>query len=507
MNRRFFQGACLLTAAVAVLASCGSDDALNPTQESAQIITLAVANTGDNFLATRAGRQLYSSEAKQDINKVKVVICRLGDLPSSVTTNEGLTAQVLSSNSLSLYGEKTIVAQKVFSPWMNNGVSSTYSNATNGSGRLASWTLAAADQITTEGVYMAYAVGYNDSEYAAYSSFDGATKSSNFTFPLSIAQNTATTGEVAPKVYEVFAGSAPFVVTKKTVTEGTSSSDAYQFNVSLTLHRQVAGTIGYFTNIPVKGNADHATAVGTKLRLVASNRSDNAVFAAFNSAYTGGAGTPTTTTSDVKYVVNGYDNTSKTQTANAKFYGSTTNDAYTVYEVALSSWFTGNDATNGMDTNGDGLLNSSDTWTNAINSENTTPNVKTGTVLAGSFLFPFALDGSKPTFQLQMLDSNGDIIRYWNIRLQSATGSSDSQIGKKASLVSSNGTSTENSTGESAVNYSVLRNHLYSIGARNKGDGGGTEEGDDDKAQDLNNETLILRVNDNWEMIHQMDID
>lgn len=505
MNRRFFQGACLLTAAVAVLASCGSDDALNPTQESAQVITLAVANTGDNFLATRAGRQLYSSEAKQDINKVKVVIYQLqNSLPEGVTTNEQLTADNLSS--MTLYGEKTIVAQKVFSPWMNNGVSSTYSNATNGSGRLASWTLAAADQITTEGVYMAYAVGYNDSEYAAYSSFDAATKSSSFTFPLSIAQNTATTGEVAPKVYEVFAGSAPFVVTKKQVTEG-GSEYSYQFNVSLTLHRQVAGTIGYFTNIPVKGNADNADKTGTKLRLVASNRSDNAVFAAFNSAYTGGAGTPTTTTSDVKYVVNGYDNTSKTQTANAKFYGSTTNDAYTVYEVALSSWFTGNDATNGMDTNGDGLLNSSDTWTNAINSENTTPNVKTGTVLAGSFLFPFALDGSKPTFQLQMLDSNGDIIRYWNIRLQSATGSSDSQIGKKASLVSSNGTSTENSTGESAVNYSVLRNHLYSIGARNKGDGGGTEEGDDDKAQDLNNETLILRVNDNWEMIHQMDID
>ena len=507
MNRRFFQGACLLTAAVAVLASCGSDDALNPTQESAQVITLAVANTGDNFLATRAGRQLYSSEAKQDINKVKVVIYQLQNgLPEGVTTNEGLTETVLKG--MTLYGEKSIVAQKVFSPWMNNGVSSTYSNATNGSGRLASWTLAAADQITTEGVYMAYAVGFNDSEYAAYSSFDAATKNSSFTFPLSIAQNTAGADEVAPKVYEVFAGSAPFVVTKKTITEGTGSSDAYQFNVSLTLHRQVAGTIGYFTNIPVKGNADNADKTGTKLRLVASNRSDNAVFAAFNSAYTGGAGTPTTTTSEVKYLVNGYDNTSKTQAANAKFYGSTTDDAYTVYEVALSSWFNG---TTGspvqMDTNGDGLLNSSDTWTNAIISENTAPNVKTGTVLAGSFLFPFALDGSKPTFQLQMLDGEGNIIRYWNIRLQSATSSSDSQIGKKASLVSSNGTSTENSTGESAVNYSVLRNHLYSIGARNKGDGGGTEEGDDDKAQNLNNETLILRVNDNWEMIHQMDID
>ncbi len=507
MNKRFFQGACLLTAAVAGLASCGSDDALDPTQELTQVITLAVANTGDNFLATRAGRQLYSSEAKQDINKVKVVICKLGNLPSGVTTNEGLTDQVLSQNSLSLYGEKTIVAQKVFSPWMNNGVSSAYSNTTNGSGRLASWTLAAADQITTEGVYMAYAVGYNEGEYtalgssASFPSITKETSSNTFTFPLSIAQNSLMNGEVAPKVYEVFAGSAPFVVTKKKITEG-GTDYAYQFNVSLTLHRQVAGTIGYFTNIPVKGNADYADKTGTKLRLVASNRSDNAVFAAFNSAYTGGAGTPSA--DNVKYVVNGYDNTSKTQTANAKFYGSTTDDAYTVYEVALSSWFTGTtDA--GMDSNGDGLLNSNDTWTNAIGETNAT--VKKGTVLAGEFLFPFALDGSKPTFQLQMLDKDNNIIRYWNIRLQSASSSSDSQIGKKASKVSSNGTSTENSTEESAVNYSVLRNHLYSIGARNNGDGGGGETGDDDKAQDLNNETLILRVNDNWEMIHQMDID
>ena len=56
------------------------------------------------------------------------------------------------------------------------------------------------------------------------------------------------------------------------------------------------------------------------------------------------------------------------------------------------------------------------------------------------------------------------------------------------------------------VNYSILRNHLYNIGTRNGGDSG-TDSTDNDKAQDLNNETLILRVNDNWEMIHQMDID
>ncbi len=127
-------------------------------------------------------------------------------------------------------------------------------------------------------------------------------------------------------------------------------------------------------------------------------------------------------------------------------------------------------------------------------------------MLAGSFLFPFATDGTTPTFQLQMLDASDNIIRFWNIRLQtSSTG--DSQIEKTVKLVKSNGTTEDNGVTESFVNYSVLRNHLYSIGARNNGDDGGGDTTGDDQAQPLNNETLILRVNDNWEMIHQMDID
>ncbi len=513
MNRKCFRAACLLTVAAA-FSSCSSDDVIDNgnivINESAQTITLAVANAGDNFIATRAARSLYSSDALQDINKVKVVIYRLGDTPDGVTKNEDLTETNMSS--FTLYGSKSIVAQKVFSPWMNSGVSNEYSNSSNGNGRQASWTLSTADQITEEGVYMAYAVGYNDSEYAAVTSFDGATKSSNFTFPLSIAQNTVETG-VAP-VYEVFAGSAPFVITKKAVADG-SSDYSYQFNVALTLHRQVAGTIGYFTNIPVAGNADHADKVGAKLRLVASGKSGNTVFAGFNSAYTGGAGEPATDAT-VKYVVNGYNNSSAAPTYDAKFYGASDNNAYTVYEVALKDWFNGTTgtATVGgtavtMDTNNDGMLNSNDDWKNPLDSENKKPGVRKGTVLGSSFLFPFEMIADMPTFQLQLLSDDGTIIRYWNIRLQTATSSTDSQIGKKATIVAAAGTTSDNTVEENFVNYSILRNHLYSIGTRNNGDGGGnvTPDSDKDKAQPLNNETLILRVNDNWEMIHEMDID
>ncbi len=99
---------------------------------------------------------------------------------------------------------------------------------------------------------------------------------------------------------------------------------------------------------------------------------------------------------------------------------------------------------------------------------------------------------------MQMLDDSNNIIRFWNIRLQTSTA--DSQIGKKAKLVKSNGSTTDGAE-ENSINYSVLRNHLYNIGTKSS-----DSSSDSDTPQDLNKETLILRVNDNWEMVHQMDI-
>ncbi len=523
MNKKCFRATCLLTVAVAI-SSCSNDDAIdnvdNIVGESKQTISLAVANTGDNFLSTRAGRPLYSSEAKQDINKVKVVIYQLTTATltldgqtggTKVTENSQLTDEVLSKNNISLYGsDEKIYAQKVFSPWMNSGVSSVYSNSAYGHGRQASWNLSSNDQIKEEGVYMAYAVGYNDDEYTAFatsSDFNTVAKDGTFSFPLSVAQNTVSTG-VAP-VYEVFAGSAPFIVTKKQSQDASGTTkDYFQFDVALTLHRQVAGSIGYFTNIPVKGNSDHAEKVGTKLRLVASNKSDNVVFAGFNSVY---KGSPANDTENVKYFVNGYGNTA---TKDAKFYGSSENDAYTVYEVKLSDWFKGTTgiATVGgeivkIDTNNDGILNANDvSGDNFVNPyEDKGLAVKDGCVLGSSFLFPFTLVADKATFQLQMLSDDDTVIRYWYVRLQKSSTATDSQIGKHATTVASDGTTTTPSTDETeenAVNYSILRNHLYNIGVKSAD---GSTDGD--QPQDLNRETLILRVNDNWEMVHQMDID
>lgn len=495
MKKNYLSSACLLAGAVVMFSSCSSDDDIivanegNAKAEPVQTITLAVANTGDNFLSTRANRPLYSTEAKQDINKVKVVIYKLEDEADT-------------------YGAKTIVAEKTFTPWMNGGVSSTYSNGSKGHGRQASWTLSTADMIKEEGKYLAYAVGYNDEEYTAIGTFDGVNKeNSSFTFPLNVEQPADAT------IKEVFAGSTEFEV--KNNNNGDTNVEAYEFNVSLTLHRQVAGIVGYFSNIPVKGNADYAEKTGKTLRLVASNKTVNAVFAGFNSEYIGGEGKPVENDDKVQYVVNGYNKEAGVPAFDAKFYSddqaTKANDAYTVYTVNLADWFTGEN----MDTNNDGLLNEKDTWTNALKEKGA--NVKAGTALAGKFMFPFTAVEDRATLQLQLLSGDGTIIRIWNIRLTASAGSSDSQIGQKVSLVNALGVVTQNGVEENNINYSIVRNHLYSVGTRGAGDNPDPDPEDpdgpvdpdnpDDKPQDLNNESLILRVNDNWEMIHNMEVD
>ena len=78
MKKKFYY-AGMLAAGLLTFASCNNDEdpiiEQNPvqTEEDAQVIRIAVANAGDG-LTTKAGRPLSSSDAAQDIDKVKIVI-------------------------------------------------------------------------------------------------------------------------------------------------------------------------------------------------------------------------------------------------------------------------------------------------------------------------------------------------------------------------------------------------------------------------------------------------
>ena len=96
-----------------------------------QIITLQVSNGGDG-LTTRAGRPLYSAEAKQTIENVKLWIC----------DNTG-----------------KVVYVKEISDW-NTAGSTVYT--TGGHGRQTTIVLGGEDKLAV-GTYKIYAVGYSNS--------------------------------------------------------------------------------------------------------------------------------------------------------------------------------------------------------------------------------------------------------------------------------------------------------------------------------------------------------
>ena len=98
-------------------------------------------------------------------------------------------------------------------------------------------------------------------------------------------------------------------------------------------------------------------------------------------------------------------------------------------------------------------------------------------------------------------------------------GSSDEQL-KQTITCWNNSEAKDWSTslsGESSSTYSLVRNHLYGIGTRMNDEADPEQPGvdpdpdpedPDDKPESLNNkQELVLKVNDNWEVIHGMELD
>lgn len=513
MRKQVLFGAALLALGTAVVSSCSKDEVVidntpgveTPATEGEQEIVLQVANTGDG-LTTRAGRPLFSSEAKQTIDKVKVVIVNVDN------------------------GE--VVSVKVFTNWSTDAVSQVYT--TDGHGRKATWKLTGAERLAANGKYRVYAVGYTSTGSLyndGITAFENLNAQGNFSSFVSKITETTVEGE------EIFAGEIASIT-----TDGEGNFDLTTGGASnvLTLHRQVAGVMGYFTSIPVYSATDAATAAGEsepgkyqvkdltgyKLRLVSSNMSNKIILEGFNSDFVN-------TGDNVEFKVNGIMTTeisnprpdvAKTQ----NFYNSDlslvsgsadTKDAYEVFTIDLSKWFPNGDVNN------DGLLNDLDAEDYTTNGNWDTPasvqgaSFAPGSVFSGKFVIPFAKAINTQTLQLQLvgkgIESNAlsediKVLRVWNINLPS----DDAQIYPTAGhALVWNGESTGTiafeelegaGAGENKTSYSLVRNHLYGIGAKE------TDEynPDKDEPQDLSTgQNLILQVNDNWELIHKMEVE
>ena len=409
--------------------------------DGAQIITLQVENGGDG-LATRAGRPLYSAEAKQTIQNVKLWIC----------DNTG-----------------KVVYVKEISDWNTDG-STVYT--TGGHGRQTTIELKDADKLAA-GTYKIYAVGYSSNSDYTLDAVTSVAKEGTFKENMVLPIKDGATNEIGE---EIFAGQMGL-----TVEQGKG------FKEPVVLNRQVAGAFAYVKDIPYMEGAKY-------LKLVASAQNQSLVLGNFNSFDLTGNGSGNG--EHVKYVVNG---------TSGKADGSYT---YVISTIDLNKWFT-----DIKDDNEDNLIDAGENWKNPYSSDGEGhPTFQKGSAFGGEFVIPFAHVDEKQTLTLQLTNEDGTILRSWKV------GSTDEQL--KQTITCWNSESTNWSTslsGESSSTYSLVRNHLYGIGTRMNDEADPEQPGvdpdpdpedPDDKPESLNNkQELVLKVNDNWEVIHGMEVD
>lgn len=436
-----------LAASSLLFSACSSDDAVVSTEgqnEAVQQIVLQVASSGDG-LTTRAGRPLYSSQALQTIQNVRVLIYNADT--------------------------KAIVKDEK----MDWKTSTTYTNH----GRQLTLTYKGNNRLEA-GSYKVMAVGYSDN--------------SDYTYALDVKGQAALTGstysditatlEAGKVAEEVFAGDAALTIGDDKKITNLTPGDEY--GLAVTLHRQVAGSFGYFNNIPAKVDGK----IAKTLRLVVRDKNDMLTFKNFNSSFT-------TTGSTIQYYVNGSKSTDAALTSDAQFKDG--GEGYVLYSIDLNTWFPNGDE------NKDGLLNAEDaSWKHP---DDVKTQVVKGSVFGSNFVIPFNYAEGKNTMELQLLDAENHIIKTWTVSIPT-----DDQ-----NKVAANGV-----TDVSPSIFNVVRNHMYNLGVKTSN---GTPDPDPsnptpkpdpdpdkpkpgtDQPEDLSkSQDLILKVNDNWEAIHQMEL-
>lgn len=397
------------------------------------------------------------SPADNDVQTIKIAVASTGDKSTrSRDLNSEEPAQNIENVAVVIRNKATnaVVYQTIINGW--NTKSNIYTD--NGHGREYTLKLEK-DQRLNAGEYTITAVGYTADDFKSNTIVDatkGNVAAGNFT--AEVADGKA--------AQEAFAGESSIKLLE----------DYAAINPSVTLHRQVAGYYGYFTSIPVEVNSKKVSDV----RLVARSKNMKLTYGNFNSDFT-------TTNDKIMYVVNGSE---PATTKDAKFNGSADNDAYTVYDIKVAEWFTQGD------TNNDGILDEKDAlakdgWTNALADKGYLTYQK-GTIFAGGFAVPFAATADA-TLELQLLDASGEILKSWTVEMATAQSAGQGVDGVALTVP------------ETVQNFSFFRNHMYTLGK--KVDNTTTPGTTPDQPEPLDkSQSMILRVNDNWEVINRMTI-
>lgn len=400
------------------------------------------------------------SPADNDVQTIKIAVASTGDKSTrSRDLNSEEPAQKIENVAVVIRDKatNTVVYQTIINGW--NTKSNIYTD--NGHGREYTLKLEK-DQRLNAGKYTITAVGYTAADFKENTNtIESATKGKIVTgnFTAEVPDDKA--------AQEAFAGESSIELLENHAA----------INTSVTLHRQVAGYYGYFTSIPFEVNGKKVTDV----RLVARSKNMKLTYGNFNSSFT-------TTNKDIVYVVNGSE---PATIKDAKFKGSADNDAYTLYNIKVAEWFTKGD------TNNDGILDEKDAlteggWTNALAKKGYLT-YQPGTIFAGGFAVPFAATDAA-TLELQLLDESGEILKSWTVAMATPQPAGQGVDGVALTVP------------ETAQNFSFFRNHMYTLGKKvDNTDKPGTTTPDEPEPLDKS-QSMILRVNDNWEVINRMTI-
>lgn len=212
MKKNYFAMA-ILACGLLTFSACSNDDAFNEDEtnvtagetRNVELTFNFSVNSGEQ---TRGGRPLYSSEALQQVNEMKVYVFKEESDDNYVYSKEIIDDGNFGFN--------------------NSTAAGTESHSYTLTNKLA------------DGTYKFLAVGYEEgygTTFEALTMTPNTTKLSDLLLKLNAGQNAD----------EVFSGVSDAV---------TVSATSTSFNVGVELHRVVAGILGYFKNVPYQIEKD-----------------------------------------------------------------------------------------------------------------------------------------------------------------------------------------------------------------------------------------------------------
>lgn len=426
-----------MAAGVLAFAGCSNDlDNIAPGENDAlgfgeDVIEIGLTN---NNAETRAARPIGSSAAANDVDHVKLVVYQVTGTDGSYNYSKISTVTIKDD------ADNDMVIDWTAGP-EGEGPSTT-------------------DRTDKQTIKLVNLAANSKYEFVAYG-YNGETAPTGITESSDDVDGTYISNVTAPE--EIFAGTSGVVE--------TNGDAKFSNNVSITMERQIAGLLGYFTNIPTKVTDK----VVAKL-VVYANAKSTGFFFPFEGELNGYTDATTQTktallTFDMASIATNYKATAAEQTAEAYTFATLSNAAADKEAGQDAPLATGYKAPAGL-------------------------TLKEGSCFGACFVLPYNKHIASNTLKVVLEDANGIALKTMNVYTEETKKPAEGTV----------------------YQYDIRRNNFYSIGKKlyTNNDGGDPDPEDPDNPDpedpdtpiDVNAKTdIMLLLNDSWDVLHNMGID